>query len=136
MPGGPGRHEGHVPGTVRQCVDHLEGGAGRQQGGVPRSWRGHGVGVDGASTRLAEVVQRPEVRDGVDERQLRLGGPTRLEGDDGVAQPGFVDARQRGLDAGGAFGVSGPDVVVVERRGGRHEEHRLTLRLLRVRRFG
>ena len=64
----------------------------------------------------------------MDEGQLLLGGPTRLEGDDGVAQPGIVEPVQRGLHPGGALGVTRPDVVAVERRRRCHEEHDLTLR--------
>ncbi len=128
-PGGRAATKATSPSPARQRLDDLEGGTGRQQCCVPRTRCCHRVGVERPAPGLAEGAQCLEVRHGVDEGQLLLRGPTRLERDDGVGQPCRFDAGQRGGYTSRSLGVPGAGVMMVESRGGGHQEHRFTVRL-------
>ncbi len=68
----------------------------------------HRVGVDRAAAGVAEGVQRFEIRQRMDQCQLVLGGPPRLELDDRVAQPSLRRSRperpRHGRDVQGGAG--------------------------------
>ena len=125
VPGWTGRHEGDVTVATAQGVDDLEGGPGRQAGRCPtipstRWCRGRCAPPPAAQkarnvsrydtgwTRLSSsMVARRGSRAMTASRRPASSMPARAAG-----------------DAGRAFGMMGPDVVMVERGRRRQEEHR------------